>query len=353
MAIDTSQRSTLADSPTSTPATKLDRAFDKSKISLQKIKNKSSTRNLRKMSSEIHLPKLPTIRNEPNEDEMDNKHMKPQECRDSILTPHLLTNKPLPNLPLQPKVSKARETNPFDSLWEMSDEVEEGSKTQTASLPMGPSLSVFNIIRLEPRALNSITIEDVMEVWEIDFYNQRKFWYYFFEGVYGFYKISLLPPIFMAFKDPTFTKDYISMRSYLRNEHGLLAVAEDYYKRYENLSRYYRPIDTDKTWHQPFRKGLQRRQARAATITPLKDESRLRMFSDLYCMMAPEEIKEALGHVLTVEENDRQSKLSQEQLTELQRSTHFDKKELQQWYKGISTSFSLGGHLKLISLQGF
>ncbi|RFU27024.1 hypothetical protein B7463_g9301, partial [Scytalidium lignicola] len=31
----------------------------------------------------------------------------------------------------------------------------------------------------------------------------------------------------------------------------------------------------------------------------------------------------------------RQSKLSQEQLNELQRSTHFDKKELQQWYKGF------------------
>ena len=31
-----------------------------------------------------------------------------------------------------------------------------------------------------------------------------------------------------------------------------------------------------------------------------------------------------------------QSKLSQEQLAELQNSTHFDKKELQQWYKGLS-----------------
>ena len=29
-----------------------------------------------------------------------------------------------------------------------------------------------------------------------------------------------------------------------------------------------------------------------------------------------------------------QSKLSQEELTQLQKSTHFDKKELQQWYKG-------------------
>lgn len=32
----------------------------------------------------------------------------------------------------------------------------------------------------------------------------------------------------------------------------------------------------------------------------------------------------------------RQSKLSPQQLEELQRSTHFDKKELQQWYKGQS-----------------
>lgn len=30
----------------------------------------------------------------------------------------------------------------------------------------------------------------------------------------------------------------------------------------------------------------------------------------------------------------RQSKLSPTQLDELQRATHFDKKELQQWYKG-------------------
>lgn len=29
-----------------------------------------------------------------------------------------------------------------------------------------------------------------------------------------------------------------------------------------------------------------------------------------------------------------QTKLSQEQLTQLQKDTHFDKKELQQWYKG-------------------
>lgn len=30
------------------------------------------------------------------------------------------------------------------------------------------------------------------------------------------------------------------------------------------------------------------------------------------------------------------SKLSQEQLSQLQKDTHFDKKELQQWYRGWS-----------------
>ncbi|POS69388.1 calcium-binding protein NCS-1 [Diaporthe helianthi] len=40
------------------------------------------------------------------------------------------------------------------------------------------------------------------------------------------------------------------------------------------------------------------------------------------------------GKADTRHAQNRQSKLSQEQLAELQKSTHFDKKELQQWYKG-------------------
>lgn len=41
----------------------------------------------------------------------------------------------------------------------------------------------------------------------------------------------------------------------------------------------------------------------------------------------------------------RQSKLSQDQLNELQRSTHFDKKELQQWYKGLHSQSTHQAHL--------
>jgi hypothetical protein len=33
-----------------------------------------------------------------------------------------------------------------------------------------------------------------------------------------------------------------------------------------------------------------------------------------------------------------QSKLSQQELADLQKATHFDKKELQQWYKGVHSS---------------
>lgn len=36
-----------------------------------------------------------------------------------------------------------------------------------------------------------------------------------------------------------------------------------------------------------------------------------------------------------------QSKLTQQELTDLQKATHFDKKELQQWYKGKLKSFGL------------
>lgn len=39
------------------------------------------------------------------------------------------------------------------------------------------------------------------------------------------------------------------------------------------------------------------------------------------------------GHTLTVYRYS-QSKLSQQELLDLQKATHFDKKELQQWYKG-------------------
>lgn len=43
---------------------------------------------------------------------------------------------------------------------------------------------------------------------------------------------------------------------------------------------------------------------------------------------------EMIKDKLTVHRRRSQSKLSQQELIDLQKATHFDKKELQQWYKG-------------------
>jgi hypothetical protein len=52
----------------------------------------------------------------------------------------------------------------------------------------------------------------------------------------------------------------------------------------------------------------------------------------------------AVGHTLlesmTLIVRYSQSKLSQQELADLQKATHFDKKELQQWYKGVHSSSS-------------
>lgn len=45
---------------------------------------------------------------------------------------------------------------------------------------------------------------------------------------------------------------------------------------------------------------------------------------------------ETQKHKLIVSHHS-QSKLSQQELADLQKATHFDKKELQQWYKGVAT----------------
>ncbi|KAK6079586.1 neuronal calcium sensor 1 [Seiridium cupressi] len=48
-----------------------------------------------------------------------------------------------------------------------------------------------------------------------------------------------------------------------------------------------------------------------------------------------------------------QSKLSQEQLAELQKSTHFDKKELQQWYKGEKGQSVVERHSRMLTKEEF
>ena len=49
---------------------------------------------------------------------------------------------------------------------------------------------------------------------------------------------------------------------------------------------------------------------------------------------------EIMKDMLTIHQHS-QSKLSQQELADLQKATHFDKKELQQWYKGKHTTIEL------------
>ena len=53
----------------------------------------------------------------------------------------------------------------------------------------------------------------------------------------------------------------------------------------------------------------------------------MRKITDVACIRVEEDM-------LTVEHCFSQSKLTQQELVDLQKATHFDKKELQQWYKG-------------------
>ncbi len=64
---------------------------------------------------------------------------------------------------------------------------------------------------------------------------------------------------------------------------------------------------------------------------------------------------EMVKEKLTVHRKHSQSKLSQQELVDLQKATHFDKKELQQWYKGepsLST-ITWPAHLLTIFAQAF
>lgn len=59
----------------------------------------------------------------------------------------------------------------------------------------------------------------------------------------------------------------------------------------------------------------------------------VKLFEQELAARSPIEHIELLNETLIVQTRS-QSKLSQQELADLQKATHFDKKELQQWYKG-------------------
>jgi hypothetical protein len=173
---------------------------------------------------------------------------------------------------------------------------------------------LVEIVQMEVQVQRSGILEESMEVWTINFYGQRAFWYDIFVGLTDAYEILFCQLILETFPSPSFNDEYFELRAYLRRSTGIPPPPYAYTILLPSMKK--KPnscslLQKLKGWIKmlnPFDRG----------VTPRTEHFIAKLGT-------PD------GGLTSI---SRQSKLSQEQLTELQRSTHFDKKELQQWYKG-------------------
>jgi hypothetical protein len=198
-----------------------------------------------------------------------------------------------------------------------------------------------DLMRLERRAVRTGTLEDRVAVWAIPFYAQRKYWFKLFIGLnYGIFADVLRDWTLRGIPDSSFSVN-VRLYEYLASHAGMLSMEECLGEL--NLKRI-----TKRIVSQRFSKGItdphspSRSQApgsqRTKLIQSLKSKVSIGSF-DLGVRRASGLWGSRNVDMRSIQTDElidepRQSKLSQEQLTELQRSTHFDKKELQQWYKG-------------------
>lgn len=189
---------------------------------------------------------------------------------------------------------------------------------------MGREVRLVDIVKLEVQAQRSGTLEDSMQVWTINFYGQRAFWYDIFVGLTDVFEILFCQFILETFPAPSFSDEYFELRGYLRHSAGIPPPPQAYaillpsMKKRESCSI------------------LQKLRHRIQKLNPFDRSISPQTENFVATLGNPD------GELTSI---SRQSKLSQEQLSELQRSTHFDKKELQQWYKGISSLFTYISYL--------
>lgn len=180
---------------------------------------------------------------------------------------------------------------------------------------MAPFEKVHDIIVMEEVAERTGSFNKAMACWQVPFYDQRPFWYDIYNGLTNAYYIICYQCILRDFPAPCYTEEYFNTLTYLRTWAGLppLQVMFDVRPR--------KPANM-KSMAQRTSDGFERLHIRSSTPPLLPDA--------FYATALTPDEEELTNHA-------SQSKLSQEQLTELQRSTHFDRKELQQWYKGQQT----------------
>ena len=207
------------------------------------------------------------------------------------------------------------------------------------------------LIKLEEKALVSGTLEDCMAVWSIPYYGQRKYWFKIFIGLnYGLFSPLFLHWSLHGIPEPTFGELNMRIYEYLAHNAGIMSM-EDV------LGNITAKIHSPRK-HLKARASLgaisrEAQQTPAPSVSdstksrsPLKFLKERLSFDSFSLGLRRTSNKDDIGNLVAragqaedeLTDDDRQSKLSQEQLSELQRSTHFDKKELQQWYKGMSLS---------------
>jgi hypothetical protein len=90
---------------------------------------------------------------------------------------------------------------------------------------MGRDARLVDIVKLEEQARLSGTLEDVVQVWAINLYGQRVFWYYIFVGLIDAFKILFCQFILEIFPAPSYNGEYFKLRAYLRYFTGILLPA--------------------------------------------------------------------------------------------------------------------------------
>lgn len=180
---------------------------------------------------------------------------------------------------------------------------------------------LVEIMKMEVQAQYSGIPEDLMEVWTINFYGQRAFWYDIFVGLTDAYDILFCQFILETFPSPSYSDEYFELRGYLRRSTGIPPPPQAYTILLPSMKK--KPTSCS---------ILQKAKGWIKKINPF-DRSHNPPTEHFIAKLGTPD-----GELTSI---SRQSKLSQEQLSELQRSTHFDKKELQQWYKGKAGGFNM------------
>jgi Ca2+-binding EF-hand superfamily protein len=236
----------------------------------------------------------------------------------------------------------------------------EGMETPL-SLTMSPfrdsarkPLYLPDLIKLEDQALATGTAEDCMAVWSIPYYGMRKYWLKIFIGLnYGLFSTLFLHWSLHGIPEPSFGEQSMRIYEYLTRNAGIKPMDE---VLGDIKAKVRSPRKHLKTRRSLGAISLRPQRTPAASLpgsiksrSPLKFVKNRLSFDSFTLGRRRSSNKHDIGNLVAragqaedeLTDGARQSKLSQEQLTELQRSTHFDKKELQQWYKGMFT-FRLG-----------